>query len=251
MAYNPEEIAKAIEKARYNDKMSREYTYKSPIEQANALKEKNEDYYLSPEYEAEILARMKQARDFMNPRQEAANKEFNKALMAGKPLPKDPAILGIDSKTYQSLLHDYDNIFKGRYKKLSEKLGRKDYGDFTPYPNSIPINSKNPGGRPDVTGADRIYAMYQHALQNRLDFGKVLADDRRYFPDRTPNTLEFANDKFILSPGSTGGDHWRRVKPGENPDSRFGEIKDGWRHISAGTRYEDEIYDLLGKENFK
>lgn len=130
-------------------------------------------------------------------------------------------------------------------------LNRKRYENFNPYPSRIPIDKANPGGSPDVTGADRIYALYQHALDNNLDFARVLAHDREYYPDRTPNTLEFANEKFDLFPGSSGGNHWKKVQEGENPDPRFGEVKDGWRHISTGTRYGDDIFRLLEKENFK
>lgn len=135
-------------------------------------------------------------------------------------------------------------------------LNRKRYENFDPYPNSIPINKENPGGSPDVTGPDRIYALYQHALDNNLDFARVLAHDREYFPNRTPNTLEFENERFDLTPGSSGGDHWRKATQKDLDDyakngDRFGEIKDGWRHISTGTRYGDDIFRLLEKENFK
>lgn len=133
---------------------------------------------------------------------------------------------------------------------------RKRYENFDPYPNSIPIDPANPGGSPDVVGADRVYALFQHALDNNLDFARVFAHDRERFPDRTPNVLEFENDRYDLFNGSSGGDHWRRATPQELEDykkngDRFGEIKDGWRHISRGTRYGDDIFDLLSKGDFK
>lgn len=135
-------------------------------------------------------------------------------------------------------------------------LNRKRYENFNPYPSRIPIDKTNPGGSPDVTGADRIYALYQHALDNNLDFARVLAHDREYYPDRTPNTIEFANERFDLWPGSSGGDHWKKATQKDLDDyakngDRFGEIKDGWKHISTGTRYGDDIFRLLEKENFK
>ena len=115
---------------------------------------------------------------------------------------------------------------------------RKRYEKFNPYPTSIPIDPKNPGGSPDVVGADRVYALYQHALDNDLDFARVFAHDRERYPDRTPNVLEFENDKFELFPGSSGGDYFKK--------------KNGnWEHVSRGTRYGENIFDLLGKGDFK
>lgn len=133
-------------------------------------------------------------------------------------------------------------------------LGRKRYENFNPYPTSTPIDPDNPGGSPEVVGNDRIYALFQHALDNNLDFARVLANDRERYPDRTPNTLTFANDRFDLFPGSGGGDYWRKATPEDyelykKTGDKFGEIKDGWRHISRGTRYGDNIFDLLAKEN--
>ena len=140
--------------------------------------------------------------------------------------------------------------------KIKNLPNRKRYENFDPYPNSTPINPQNPGGSPDVVGADRIYALFQHAIDNNLDFAKVLANDRERFPDRTPNVLEFENDRFDLFNGSSGGDHWKRATPKDIEDyqkngDRFGEIKDGWRHISRGTRYGDDIFNLLLKGDFK
>ena len=128
-------------------------------------------------------------------------------------------------------------------------LGRKRYENFNPYPTSTPIDPNNPGGSPEVVGNDRIYALFQHALDNNLDFARVLYNDRERYPDRTPNTLVFANEKFELGKGHSGGDHWRKIQEGENPDPNYGEIKDGWRHISRGTNYGSDIYRLLAKEN--
>lgn len=139
---------------------------------------------------------------------------------------------------------------------LETKLNRKKYENFNPYPTSTPIDPKNPGGSPDVVGADRIYALYQHALDNNLDFARVLYNDRQRYPERTPNTLEFENERFDLFNGNSGGDHWRRATPEDLENykkygDKYGEIKDGWKHISRGSNYGDDILRLLATENFK
>lgn len=147
-------------------------------------------------------------------------------------------------------------LLNGRADRTMNQFGRKKYENFTPHPNSIPVDPKNPGGTPEITGADRVYALYDYAMRKGLDFGKVLYDDRHYFPDRTPDVLEFSNQRFNLGKGHLGGDQWRKATPEDlenykkNGD-RFGEIKDGWKHISAGTNYGSDISDLLAKENFK
>ena len=118
------------------------------------------------------------------------------------------------------------------------KMGRKVYENFYPHPTSYPVPKDNPGGTPEITGSDRVYALYQYALDNNLDFGRLLANDRQNFPDRTPNTLEFADTKFELNPGSIGGKH-------------YGRNNNDWNEISTGTNYGNDIFELLAKENFK
>lgn len=171
---------------------------------------------------------------------------------------KDPRNLAKeiqDDKDYEAFLDRLNSIPRSKYIDVYKspakwadaiKLNRKVYENFYPYPTSFPVDPNNPGGSPDVVGADRVYALYQHALDNNLDFGRVLANDRQFFPDRTPNVLEFKDNRFELEPGSLRGKHFGRGN-GKMYDPKSTQ----WTEISTGTNYGKDIFDLLSKENFK
>ena len=209
----------------------------------------DEDPY-SPRKEQALRNQLRDLYLQMVPFSDERNREIIRKINAGDksdtPYPDEYNRL---SAQHSNVRDQLNALYGGRADRVLNQLGRKKYENFAPYPNSIPVNPQNPGGSPEITGADRIYALYDYATRKGLDFGKLLYDDRHYFPDRTPNTLEFSDAKFDLHPGNLGGDHWRKATPTDTGE--FGELKDGWKHISTGTNYGTDIADWLGKENFK
>jgi hypothetical protein len=187
----------------------------------------------------------------MQPYERDRNREIVKKVYAGdqSDTPYSPEWTELEKK-HSAARKELDDLLNGRYSRLVKNLGRKEYKGFSP-------SDRATDGSKDITGSDRLYALYEYALKHDLDFGKVLAYDLESYPDRgIPKTLEFSNDKFELFPGRIGGDHWRKATPQDLEDykkngDRFGAIKDGWRHISTGTNYGNDIFQLLGKENFK
>lgn len=209
---------------------------KTPIELANQFAD---DSPYSPYREQQIRKEMADLRDQMRPFEDERNREIIRKINAGET--GDTPYSDEYTKLYNQHKAKYDlleEIYKGRYQDTANKLGRKRYENFDPYPAGIPIDPNKVQGSPDITGADRLYALYQHAVENNQNPYNFLTDDRIYFPDRTPSVIEFENDKFELGKGS-GGDHYRKNKNGE------------WEHVSTGTQYGEDIFNLLGKENIK
>ena len=210
----------------------------------------NEDPYSSRQ-EQLLRKELREAALNVSPYESDRSRAIIKKIMAGdnSDTPYTPEHAQANER-WKKARGDFDNFLKGKYDALASKLGRKSYEGFTPH-------DRETDGSKDITGPDRLYALYEYALKHDLDFGKVLAGDLESYPDRgIPKTLEFSNDKFELFPGRIGGDHWRKATKEDLEDykkngDRFGEIKDGWRHISTGTNYGSDIADLLAKENFK
>lgn len=214
------------------------------------IEELTDEDEFSPRKERALTNQLKDLYLQMVPYNEARNREIVRKIYANDdsdtPYSEEYNAL---SQKHGEIKKQLDALLNGRADRTMSQLGRKRYENFYPHPNSVPVDPKNPGGSPEITGADRIYALYDYAMRKGLDFGKLLYDDREYFPDRTPNTLEFSNAKFDLLPGRIGGDHWEKATPTDT--GKFGELKDGWKHISTGTNYGSDIADWLGKENFK
>ncbi len=214
------------------------------------IEELTDEDEFSPRKEQALRNQLRDLYMQMVPYSDARNREIVRKINVGdnSDTPYSDEYNALSQK-HGEIKKQLDALLNGRADRTMNQFGRKKYENFKPYPNSVPVDPNNPGGSPEITGADRIYALYDYAMRNGIDFGKVLYDDRQYFPDRTPNTLEFSNAKFDLHSGNLGGDHWRKATPTDTGD--FGELKDGWKHISTGTNYGTDIGDLLAKENFK
>ena len=156
----------------------------------------------------------KRIREELDPLEEEDNIAFNMSFMpGGKPYDKSKRNPKIDelNKQIRGVMDKRTALNRQKALQIGKPFGRKDYREG--------IDKEDYG-----QGNDRIYALYQYALENPyLDFGRIISNDIYENREKYPSKIEFGNDLYEISESGGAYDHWRKDKNGK------------WEHVSLGS----------------
>ena len=179
-----------------------------------------------PDFEnrlAGVKGKIKELRTTLDPMKKEDSISFNKSLMYETPYTKNPKLVELE-KQHNDLMNERNTILGERADYLRDKLGRKDYSQFT---------GDNFWSKDGVFAGegleknDRVYAIFDKYYRGgeSLDFNKLLADDIRKNRKLYNNEIKVGNDLYVLSENGNSYDHYKLDEKGQP------------QHISVGTIY--------------